>query len=345
MNTFTIGEWLSRQFGEAVKRTARPLTWIGVPAPEVGTAGTFLRTADPGKDQAVERRLRDRRAECGRRRSDSFAPVGETPRLLLIEPHEDTRLLYACLFEEAGYAVYPLAEGIGAIDIVRGRLPDVVVMELAVPGADGFEILRQLREDPLTSSIPAVVVTSLLNFDVPERARASGAVLVLGKPTGPETLLAAVDELIMATPRERLVVRQLRRSLLTLRELGKRVKPEESAQERVRALIDRLQVAMLALDAQGHYVAVSRGASTLTGYSRAELLGRSIFDAGLTLNPPASERWQEFLAQQRFAAETKMRDRNGNIVSIQTEFATILPGLHAAAFAGQNTGRTANPSA
>jgi len=113
----------------------------------------------------------------------------------------------------------------------------------------------------------------------------------------------------------------------------------------VRALIDRLQVAMLALDAQGHYVAVSRGASTLTGYSRAELLGRSIFDAGLTLNPPASERWQEFLAQQRFDAETKMRDRNGNIVSIQTEFATILPGLHAAAFAGQNTGRMANPSA
>jgi PAS domain S-box-containing protein len=341
-HTFTIREWLFKQFGERVKRTARTLTSISVPAPAENTAAMSLRTEDPGGNQILERRLRDRRAPRGRRRSDIF---GETPRLLLIEPDEATRLLYACLFEEAGYAVYPMAEGIGAIDVVRGRLPDVVVMELAVPGADGFEILRQLREDPLTSSIPAVVVTSVLNFDVPEHARASGAVLVLGKPTGPETLLAEVDELIRATPRERLVVRQLRRSLLTLRELGKRVKPEERAQERVRALIDRLQVAILALDAQGCYVAVSRGASTLTGYSRAELLGRSIFDAGLTLNPPASEGWQEFLAQQRSGAETKMRDRNGNIVRIQTEFATILPGLHAAAFAGQPTERTVNPSA
>jgi hypothetical protein len=40
---FTVGEWLTRQFGEVVNRAARILTWIGVPAPEVGTAGTLLR--------------------------------------------------------------------------------------------------------------------------------------------------------------------------------------------------------------------------------------------------------------------------------------------------------------
>ena len=38
--------------------------------------------------------------------------------------------------------MYPLAEGVGAIDVVRGRLPDVIVMELAVPGADGFDLGR-----------------------------------------------------------------------------------------------------------------------------------------------------------------------------------------------------------
>ena len=157
-----------------------------------------------------------------------------------------------------------------------------------------------------------------------------------GKPTGPESVLAEVDKLISVTPRERLVVRQLRRSLSMLRELGQRVKPDERAQERVRSLIDRLQVAILALDTDGHYVAVSRGASTLTGYARAELIGKSIFDTGLALNPCVSEGWQQFLDRKESAAKTILPDRGGNVVSIQTEFATIcLLGLHAAALAGQ----------
>ena len=332
--TFRMGHSLSRQFAEVVKRTASSLKRKG--SPPAQAANALLTTADQGSLQNVERRLGNRRAQCGRRRSDGVAHLGETPRVLLIEPNGDTRVLYACLFEEAGYAVYAVAEGIGAVDIARGRLPDVVVMDLAAPGTDGFDILREWRDDPLTSTIPIVVVTSLLHFDVPARVRASGAISVLGKPMSPETLLAEVDELMRATPRERLVMRQLRRSLLMLGELGKRVTSEEHGQERVRSLIDRLQVAILALDSQGHYVAVSRGASTLTGYSRAELLGRSIFDAELALNAPVSEHWQEFLTRQQSAAETIMRDSRRNTVSIQTEFATVLPGLHAAALADQS---------
>jgi DNA-binding response OmpR family regulator len=327
-HTFKIDEPLS--FTEAMKRAARALTRIGSPAAEVANVPPSLRTADQGTRQTEERRLSSRRARWGRRREDRVAPIDETPRVLLIEPDQETRLLYACLFEEAGYAVYAAAERTVAIDDARGRLPDVVVMELAGPGADG-EILRQWGEDPLISSIPIVVVASLLHFDVP--ARAPGAISVLGKPTGPEFVLAEVDKLISATPRERLVVRQLKRSLLMLRQLGQRVKPDEGAQERVRSLIDRLQVAVLALDTEGHYVAVSRGAATLTGYSRAELIGKSIFDTGLALNTRVSEGWQEFVARKQSAAKSILLDRSGNVVSIQTEFATILPGLHAAAFA------------
>ena len=258
------------------------------------------------------------------------------PRVLLIEPDQHTRVLYASLLEATGYAVYAVAEGNGAIEVARGRVPDVVVMDLAVPGADGFEILRQWREDPLTSTIPLIVVTALLHFNIPSHVRASAAISVLGRPMSPETLLAELDELMRTTPHERLVMRRLRRSLRMLREVAKQFKPEERAQERVRSLIDRLQIAILALDTEGHYVAVSRGASTLTGYSRAELLGRSIYDAGLVLNAPRSQPWQQFLTQQQSAPATIMRDRRGNTVSLQTEFATVLPGLHAAAFADRN---------
>jgi CheY-like chemotaxis protein len=188
---FRTGEPVSRQLGDAVKRTARALKWIGWPVAEIGTPDASL-TSNEGERQDMERRLNVGRARWGRRRSDGLASAEETPRVLLIEPHPETRLLYACLFEDAGYAVYAVADGIGAIDVARGRLPDVVVMDLAAPGSAGFDIIRQFREDPLTATIPIVVVTSRLRFDVPVRARASGAVSVFAQPTGPETLLAEV---------------------------------------------------------------------------------------------------------------------------------------------------------
>jgi PAS domain S-box-containing protein len=359
VHTFSIGQSLRKRAAHALKRLGSMAevfrTHPLLPTEEQGSThaeprlGNQEAQVDRRRSDAVapvgdmprlslveERRLGNQKGQVGRRRSDGVPPVSDTPRLLLIEPDQVTRVLYASMFEDAGYAVYAVAEGIEAIDVARVRLPDVVVIDLAAPAPDGFEILRQWGEDPHTSRIPIIVVTSSLQFDVPPRSRAGGAISVLTKPMSPETLLAEVDELMRATPRERLVVRRLRRTLLILRELGRRAKPEDRGQERVRSLIDRLQIAILALDSQGRYVAVSRGASTLTGYSRAELLGTSIHHAGLVLAPTESEQWRELLSQQQAAAGTVIRDRSGNTVSVQTEFATVLPGLHVAAFADQN---------
>ena len=120
-------------------------------------------------------------------------------------------------------------------------------------------------------------------------------------------LLAAVDEALIATPRDRLVARQLRRPLLALRELARRVKPDASAQQRLRATIDRLQVAVLAIDEHGRYVAASAGASALIGYSRSELLRMSIFDGALSVDLPLTRRWQSLLSDQQTSAEEPIR--------------------------------------
>jgi excisionase family DNA binding protein len=150
---------------------------------------------------------------------------------------------------------------------------------------------------------------------------------------------------VLTAPLDGAVVRRLRRSLLTLRELGKRFTPGQSAQERVRALIDRLQVAILVLDEQGRYVAVSRGASTLTGYTRAELLNMSVSDSEVASAPRLAAPWHEFLTNPQSAVGTTIRDKSGNIVNIQTAFATLLPGLHATAFAISEHAADREPSA
>lgn len=274
-----------------------------------------------------ERRQRERR-----RRWDGTAAASTGARVLLIEPHEDTRVLYASLFEDAGLAVYATANGADAIATVGTLLPDIVVMEMAVPGADGFEILHALRKEPTTADIPAVVVTSILHFDVPQRARESGATVVLCKPTSIASVLDGVTELIKGTPDDRLARRQLRRSLLTLRNVASRMDVDASAQERVRALIDRLQIAVMGIDDHGRYVAASAGAEALTGYTRSELLAMSVFDATLGADLPLARRWEAVVSSRHVPETATIRVKSGRTVTVQSLIAPIVPGLHAAAF-------------
>jgi PAS domain S-box-containing protein len=272
---------------------------------------------------------RDRRRADGRRRLDKRSSV--VPRVLLVEPHDDTRALYTTLFEDVGCATYAVSSGRDAIAIAHQRLPDIVVMEIGVPDADGFTILQELRREPATADVPAVVVTSHVHFGLPERARQSGATLVLEKPVMPDVLLTAVDELLANTPPERLVRRQLRRSLMTLKKLGSRL--DEHAQDRVRALLDRLQVAVLAIDADGRYVAASVGAERLIGLSREELLGMSVADAALAEVLPLAALWDAFRSEEIATSAATMRDRTGQHVPMAVSFAHVTPGLDVAAFA------------
>ena len=278
-----------------------------------------------------ERRQGPRRG-MGRRQSDRVEH--SPPHVLVIEPHDDTRLLYGMLLTDMGWIAYAVPDGEAAMGVAEHRLPDVIVTEIAVPKLDGFEVLRRLSANPSTRHIPVIAATGVLHFQVPARAREAGFAAVLEKPIEPATLLQTIRNVVVATPPDRRVRRQLRRSLITLRKLGGHLKGDTSAQERIRGLIDRLQIAVLAFDDRGRYVAASEAVSSLTGYSRAQILSRSIFEAPLVDPVPnIQQRWGDFLSAQHCTASGTVRDALGASIPLQAAFATVLPGLHAAVIA------------
>jgi PAS domain S-box-containing protein len=280
----------------------------------------------------VERRQLQRRARSGRRQSDWYGQF--PPHVLVIDPHEDTRLLYAMVLGEADCLVYGAPDGRSGLAAAEHRLPDAVVTELAVPEFDGFEILQRLGANPVTRHIPVVAATGLLHDDIPERAQQAGFAAVLEKPLEPAALLQKVRDAVLATPPDRRVRRQLRRTLFTLQKLGSHLARDRSVRERVAALIDRLQIAVLAFDERGRYVAVSPAVSSLTGYSRTEILSRSIFEAPVfTPVPNVERRWRDFLASQYCTTTSTLRDARGGRLELQAAFMTLLPGMHAAAIA------------
>ena len=277
----------------------------------------------------MERGQHDRLARPGRRQNDRRPPVADNLRILLVGADEAWRLLTAYVFEEAGYSAFTAADPCQALGITTRLLPDVVLLQLEAPAV--LDMLAGLSAASTTTDIPVVALTSLLHAADARRARAAGGFTLLAHPEDVNVLVHEVDALIAAAPRAQ---RTLKRRLLGLQELARYYTPNAEGQARLRQLIDRLQVAILAVDEQGHCIAASRGATILTGYSHLQLLTTSVFEAGFAGGQLSDERWRVFLAKRQYAGITTITNRAGEDVTVHAAaVAQIMPGVHVAAFA------------
>ena len=130
-------------------------------------------------------------------------PPETAPIVLLVEDDRDGRRMYADWLTEAGFRVAQAHNGLQALERAFDSRPHVVVTDLNIPGIDGFELTRRLRDDVRTRDIPVVAVTGYAAFaSDPERARRAGCDAVLSKPCSPEDLEAAIRSLIRERSRQ-----------------------------------------------------------------------------------------------------------------------------------------------
>ncbi len=97
--------------------------------------------------------------------------------------------MYARWLTQAGFHVEQAHNGLQALERAFELVPDIVVTDLNIPGIDGFELTRRLKQDPRTSRVPVVAVTGYAAFAAdPGRAQRAGCAVVLEKPCSPEDL-------------------------------------------------------------------------------------------------------------------------------------------------------------
>ena len=122
---------------------------------------------------------------------------GRSAVVLLVEDDLDGRRLYAEWLEQAGFTVEQAHNGRQALERALELRPDVVVSDLNIPGIDGYELTRRLRQDASTMRIPVLAITGYAVFAAdPGRAQRAGCDVVLEKPCSPEDLEAAIRQLI-----------------------------------------------------------------------------------------------------------------------------------------------------
>jgi CheY-like chemotaxis protein len=278
----------------------------------------------------MQRREHDRLKRPGRRQTDRRPPLADNRRVLLVGRDEKWRLLAAYLFEEAGYTACAAGDVGQAVRFAARLLPDVVIVRMDAP--DSLDVLMRLpAEHSSTSDIPIVVLMASLESVHAQRVRAFGGIPLVPDAGDMNALVGEVDTLIPVAARG---PRALKRRLLDLQELARYYAPDEEGKAQLRRLIDHFQVAILAVDEQGHCIAASQGATTLTGYTRVELLTKLVFQIGFVRGQLSDVRWGGFLANRQAAGITTITNRAGEDVAVHAAgVEEILPGFHMAAFA------------
>ena len=118
--------------------------------------------------------------------------MSESRTILLVEDHEDNRIVYSTILEHYGYTVVLAGDGAEGVRLARERRPDLILMDVSIPVMDGWEATRTLKADPETASIPVIALTAHALASDQERATEVGCDGYLAKPVEPRRVVEEV---------------------------------------------------------------------------------------------------------------------------------------------------------
>jgi len=127
-------------------------------------------------------------------RGGGTAAASSKQTILLIEDNDDGREMMATMLESFGYPVLQAPDGLEGVRIAGARLPDVALVDIGLPGIDGYEVARRLRADPQTQGIRLIALTGYGLAEDQRRVLDAGFDLHLVKPVELEALLEQLAE-------------------------------------------------------------------------------------------------------------------------------------------------------
>ena len=115
-------------------------------------------------------------------------------KVMIVEDNELNMKLFRDLIEASGYETIQTRNGMEALDLARKYRPDLILMDIQLPGLDGYEATRRIKANPELRHIPIVAVTSYALSGDDLKAREAGCDAYVTKPFSPRALLAKIRE-------------------------------------------------------------------------------------------------------------------------------------------------------
>jgi DNA-binding response OmpR family regulator len=118
-------------------------------------------------------------------------------KILVVDDEKDVLLMLEKRLTAEGYSVITTTTSTNAIALAKSQHPDIIILDIVMPGMDGGEVAAKLREHPLTRSIPVIFLTALLSkTEEYHENRMIGSNITFAKPFDTEELLARINGLL-----------------------------------------------------------------------------------------------------------------------------------------------------
>ena len=117
-------------------------------------------------------------------------------RVLVVEDQTDNLQIMVDMLSSAGYEVLKAVTGDEGVAMAQSHVPDLILMDVMLPGMDGYEATRQIKAEPTLQHIPVIAVTSYAMGGEEARAAEAGCDAYFSKPVSPRALLAKIREYI-----------------------------------------------------------------------------------------------------------------------------------------------------
>jgi sigma-B regulation protein RsbU (phosphoserine phosphatase) len=125
-------------------------------------------------------------------------------RILVVDDEPDINMILCVALRRAGYEVSSASDGVEAMETIRRQAPDLVLLDVMMPRADGMETLRRIREHPPTADVPVIMLTAHTTLGDKMKGFERGADDYVAKPFEPAEILARVQALLKRTAQSRL---------------------------------------------------------------------------------------------------------------------------------------------
>jgi two-component system, cell cycle response regulator DivK len=115
-------------------------------------------------------------------------------RVLVVEDHEENRRILRDLLTSGGYEIIEATTGPEGVSLAEKERPDLILMDIQLPGIDGYEATRRIKANPTLHQIPIIAVTSYALSGDDAQALEAGCDAYVAKPFSPRALLATIRE-------------------------------------------------------------------------------------------------------------------------------------------------------
>ena len=197
----------------------------------------------------------------------SFAP--DNLNILIVDDTSANLKTLTAILSKRGYQVRPALNGELALNTARKKPPDLILLDIRMPGMDGYEVCRRLKEDQHTRDIPVIFISALDESMDKVKAFELGGVDYITKPFQSEEVLARV--------KTHIELRQMRLDLESL--VTERTSKLQESENQIKLLLNSTAEAIYGLDMDGNCTFANRACIQMLGYKdTAELSGKNMHE-------------------------------------------------------------------